>query len=319
MSAYPIIRIIDSHTGGEPTRMVYEGFPVLQGDTVAEQLHDFKQNHDHLRRAIILEPRGHDVMVGALLCRPAAPNALTGVIFFNNEGYLGMCGHGSIGVVASLAYQNKIGTGEHFLETPVGTIKAVLHEDGSVEIVNVPSYRYRQAVEVEVDGLGKIKGDIAWGGNWFFLVSEHGQTLSGSNVAHLTDVCLRIKAALVRDNITGANGGEIDHIELFAAADGNADSKNFVLCPGGEYDRSPCGTGTSAKVACLAADGVLQAGQIWRQESIIGSVFEASYQPNPDSTQPESVIPTLRGSAHVCAQTDLILNPHDPFCFGIEK
>lgn len=317
MSAYPIIRIIDSHTGGEPTRMVYDGFPVLQGDTVAEQLHDFKKNHDHLRRAVILEPRGHDVMVGALLCRPADPKALTGVIFFNNEGYLGMCGHGSIGVVASLAYQNKIGTGEHFLETPVGTIKAVLHEDGSVEIVNVPSYRYRQAVEVEVDGLGKIKGDIAWGGNWFFLVSEHGQTLSGSHVAHLTDVCLRIKAALVRDNITGANGGEIDHIELFAAADGNADSKNFVLCPGGEYDRSPCGTGTSAKVACLAADGVLQAGQIWRQESIIGSVFEASYQPHP--TQPESVIPTLRGSAHVCAQTDLILNPHDPFCFGIEK
>lgn len=316
MSVPSIIRIIDSHTGGEPTRMVYDGFPELTGDTVTEQLHDFKQNHDHLRRAVILEPRGHDVMVGALLCRPADPKALTGVIFFNNEGYLGMCGHGSIGVVASLAYQNKIGTGEHFLETPVGTIKAVLHDDGSVEIVNVPSYRYRQAVEVEVEGLGKIKGDIAWGGNWFFLVSEHGQTLSGSHVAHLTDVCLRIKATLVRNNITGENGAEIDHIELFANSE-CADSKNFVLCPGGEYDRSPCGTGTSAKVACLAADGVLQAGQIWRQESIIGSVFEASYQTHP--TLPERVIPTLRGSAHVCAQSDLILNPNDPFCFGIEK
>lgn len=310
--------LIDSHTGGEPTRMVYQGFPTLKGETLADKLRDFKENHDHLRQAIILEPRGSDVMVGVLLCEPCDKKAVAGVIFFNNEGYLGMCGHGSIGVMASLAYQGKIGVGEHYLETPVGMVKATLHEDGSCSIQNVPSYRYRSQVAVDVPNLGVIHGDIAWGGNWFFLVNDHGQTLTLANVKTLTDVSIAIKDALKAQGITGDNNGEIDHIELF----GNstiADSKSFVLCPGNAYDRSPCGTGTSAKIACLAADGKLQAGQIWRQESIVGSVFLASFEPchdENDSSKP-AIIPTICGTAYVSGETKLVMQEADPFRFGI--
>lgn len=309
--------LIDSHTGGEPTRMVYQGFPELTGDSVAEKLNDFKQNYDYLRRSIILEPRGSEVMVGALLVPPSDDSAVTGVIFFNNEGYLGMCGHGSIGVIASLAYQGKIGVGEHRLETPVGVVTATLHEDGSCSIRNVPSYRYRKQVAVDVPGLGVIHGDIAWGGNWFFLVNDHGQDLQLDNAKQLTEVSLKIKSALKNQDITGDNGGEIDHIELFGNSS-IADSKSFVLCPGGAYDRSPCGTGTSAKIACLAADDKLKPNVIWRQESIVGSVFLASYELNEDACSAEgiTIIPTIRGSAHISAETKLVMQADDPFRWG---
>lgn len=309
--------LIDSHTGGEPTRMVYQGFPELTGDTLAEKLNDFKQNYDHLRRSIILEPRGSEVMVGALLVPPSDDSAVAGVIFFNNEGYLGMCGHGSIGVIASLAYQGKIGVGEHRLETPVGVVTATLHEDGSCSIRNVPSYRYRKQVAVDVPDLGIIHGDIAWGGNWFFLVNNHGQDLQLDNAKQLTEVSLKIKSALKDQGITGDNGGEIDHIELFGGSS-IADSKSFVLCPGGAYDRSPCGTGTSAKIACLAADDKLKPNAIWRQESIVGSVFLANYELNEDVCSAEgiAIIPTIRGSAHISAETKLVMQADDPFRWG---
>ena len=318
-------KIIDSHTGGEPTRMVYDGFPELVGETMQDKLQYFKQNFDHLRQSIILEPRGNDVLVGALLLPATDPKATAGVIFFNNAGYLGMCGHGTIGVVASLAYQQKITTGTHWFETPVGLIKTTLHDDGSCSIQNVPSYRYKKQVEVQVPELGLIRGDIAWGGNWFFLVSEHGQDIQANNVEKLTQVTMQIKQALITANISGENGGEIDHIELFADSnDAQADSKNFVLCPGAAYDRSPCGTGTSAKLACLAADDLLAPGQIWRQQSVVGSVFTGSYQYATDLNNTEStaypehtIIPTICGHAHVCAETTLIVQEDDPFKWGI--
>lgn len=311
------LSIIDSHTGGEPTRMVYEGFPKLAGASVSEQLADFKKNYDHLRRAIILEPRGSEVMVGALLCPSTDPKAVSGVIFFNNEGYLGMCGHGSIGVIASLAYQGKIGAGVHWLETPVGMVQATLYADGRCCIQNVPSYRYRAQVAVDVPTLGKVVGDIAWGGNWFFLVNNHGQTLHWQNTKKLTKAASLIKSALKEAGITGADGGEIDHIELFGASD-TADSKSFVLCPGGAYDRSPCGTGTSAKVACLAADNKLQANTIWRQQSIVGSIFEASFVWCDEAGYPQNtIIPSIIGQAYISAESRLIMQADDPFCFGI--
>ena len=320
-------KIIDSHTGGEPTRMVYEGFPNLNGYTIQEKLHDFKQNFDHLRQSIILEPRGNDVLVGALLCEPTDPRAKAGVIFFNNCGYLGMCGHGTIGVIASLAYQKKITPGEHYLETTVGLVKATLHEDGSCSVQNVPSYRYQKQVAVQVPNIGPVHGDIAWGGNWFFLVSEHPQAIKASNVQSLTQFSLQIKSALHEAGITGANNGEIDHIELFGQSElASANSKSFVLCPGAAYDRSPCGTGTSAKLACLAADNLLAPGQTWVQESVIGSIFSASYQPaerlseNQSASHPypdNTIIPTIRGYAHVCAETSLIVQNSDPFKWGI--
>jgi len=294
------IEYVDSHTGGEPTRTLIAGGPCLGEGSVAERLTILRRDFDYVRSAAVNEPRGSDVMVGALLCEP------NGVIFFNNAGYLGMCGHGAIGVVATLAYLGRIATGEHILDTPVGTVTATLHADGRVSIGNVPSYRYLKAVTVSVDGLGPVTGDVAWGGNWFFLVSDHGQSLELGNVDRLTDVTWRIRQALRTAGVTGAEGAEIDHIELFAG------NRNFVLCPGKAYDRSPCGTGTSAKLACLAADGKLAPGEIWRAESIVGSVFEGTYQ-----TEGAYIRPTITGRAWISAHGRLILDPSDPFVHGI--
>ena len=309
---YQKIHIIDSHTGGEPTRMVYAGFPDLGTGSMAERLEVLKNQYDHFRRGVILEPRGNDVLVGALLCEPVNPEATAGVIFFNNTGYLNMCGHGTIGLIASLAYQGKITAGVHRIETPVGDVVCTLHEDGSVSIDNVPAYRYQAKVAVEVDGLGTVVGDIAWGGNWFFLVSQKFVDINVANAEALTDITWRIRQALIAQNITGENGGDVDHIELFQDCD-FADSQSFVLCPGKQYDRSPCGTGTSAKLACLAADGKLAEGDTWQQASVIGSQFTGSYTRIDANT----VRPTIRGSANISAETTVILDNQDPFQWGI--
>ena len=306
------ISIIDSHTGGEPTRLVIDGGPELGHGPLSERLDLLKRQHDRFRSAVVCEPRGSDVLVGALLCEPHAPDCAAGVIFFNNVGYLGMCGHGTIGLVASLAFMGRIGAGRHRIDTPVGVVEAELHADGSVTVDNVASYRAQTQVTVEVPGHGPVTGDVAWGGNWFFLVSGHGLELGVANVEALTAYSVAVGAALERAGITGEGGALIDHIELFAPSRTGADSQSFVLCPGKAYDRSPCGTGTSAKLACLAADGKLAEGALWKQESVIGSVFEASY-----SYRGELLIPSIRGRAWVNAQAQLILDPTDPFVWGI--
>lgn len=305
------ITVIDSHTGGEPTRLVIDGFPDLGRGSMAERRQRLAGEHDAWRTACVLEPRGSDVLVGALLCEPVDPKACAGVIFFNNSGYLGMCGHGTIGLVASLAHLGRIGPGVHAIETPVGTVQATLHEDRSVSVRNVPAYRYRKALSVEVPGIGPVVGDVAWGGNWFFLIADHGQRVAGDNLDALTAYTFAVQQALEQQGFRGEDGGLIDHIELFAE-DPHADSRNFVLCPGKAYDRSPCGTGTSAKLACLAADGKLQPGQIWRQASVIGSEFEGSYEPAG-----ERIVPTIRGRAFISAEASLIIEPDDPFAWGI--
>ncbi|MFM2143506.1 MAG: hypothetical protein RLZZ476_2050 [Verrucomicrobiota bacterium] len=283
------IPIIDSHTGGEPTRVVLSG-------VTAEELETY-------RRAIICEPRGHEVIVGALLVEPKDASCAAGVIFFNNVGLLGMCGHGMIGLIATLKHLGRISAGEHRVETPVGVVTAVLDESGRVSIRNVPSYR--QAKGVKASG---VTGDVAWGGNWFFLVSNHGFDLTLKNVPQLTQASLSMREA-----VRAAGYPEVDHVELFGPPhDAGNHSRNFVLCPGGEYDRSPCGTGTSAKLACLAADGKLAPGETWRQESILGSVFEGSYQNGEGG-----IIPTITGEAFITAESTLLLDPADPFQFGI--
>jgi 4-hydroxyproline epimerase len=260
----------------------------------------------------VLEPRGSDVVVGALLCEPVAPDATAGVIFFNNAGYLGMCGHGTIGLVATLAHMGRITAGTHRIETPVGTVTATLHADGAVSVHNLPAYRHLHQVAIDVPGHGTVRGDVAWGGNWFFLVSEHGQRVASDNLPALTAYTSLLREALARQGITGKDGAEIDHIEIFADDDSGADSRNFVLCPGLVYDRSPCGTGTSAKIACLAADGKLAPGEVWRQASVIGSVFEASY-----ALEDGQVVPTIRGRAHISAEATLLIEEDDPFGWGI--
>jgi 4-hydroxyproline epimerase len=306
------IHVIDSHTGGEPTRLVIDGFPDLGTGTMAERRVLLAERHDAWRAATVLEPRGSDVVVGALLCAPQDPANAAGVIFFNNSGYLGMCGHGTIGLIASLAYLGRITPGEHRIETPVGTVTTTLHTDGSVSVRNVPAYRLHHELAVDVPGYGRVVGDVAWGGNWFFLISDHGQRVASDNLEALMAYSCAVQQALKDQGIRGDNGGEIDHIELFADDD-QADSRNYVLCPGKAYDRSPCGTGTSAKVACLAADGKLAPGALWRQASIIGSQFEASYTLQDDG----KVIPTLRGRAHMSADATLLIEDKDPFGWGI--
>jgi 4-hydroxyproline epimerase len=310
------VRIIDSHTGGEPTRVVIEGGPDLGGGSMAERLRLFREEFDEFRTAVVSEPRGSDVIVGALLCEPVDPACAAGVIFFNNVGYLGMCGHGAIGLTVTLAHMGLIDLGEHRIETPAGEVIAVLEEDGEVTINNVPSHRTAHEVAVNVDGYGLLHGDVAWGGNWFFLVSDHRQEIALSRVEELTDFTWRIRQALEANGITGEDGQEIDHIELFGPpARSDADSRNFVLCPGRAYDRSPCGTGTSAKLACLAADGKLREGDVWRQEGIVGSLFEGTVL----EIDGDRVLPAIKGSAHVNAEATLILDPKDPFCMGIRK
>ena len=305
------IQIIDSHTGGEPTRLVIGGFPDLGTGSMAERRAVLAAQHDAWRATTVLEPRGNDVIVGALLCEPVDPANAAGVVFFNNTGYLGMCGHGTIGLVASLAHMGRIQPGVHGIETPVGTVSTTLHEDGSVSVRNVPAFRLHHRLAVDVPGYGTVIGDVAWGGNWFFLVTEHSQRVTSDNLQALTQFTTAIQQALEAQGHRGSDGGVIDHIEVFADDD-QADSRNFVLCPGGAYDRSPCGTGTSAKLACLAADGKLQPGQVWRQASIIGSVFEASYEREDDK-----IVPTLRGRAHMSAEATLLIEQDDPFAWGI--
>jgi 4-hydroxyproline epimerase len=308
------IHVIDSHTGGEPTRVVISGGPDLGTGPLTDRRARFREQFDEFRSAVVNEPRGSDVVVGAILCPPVDPESITGVLFFNNVGYLHMCVHGTMGLVVTLAHLGRIPPGKHRIDTVVGTVTATLHEEGRVTISNVPSYRTAQGVAVNVEGVGTITGDVAWGGNWFFLVNDHGEAIRPDNVERLTKVAWRIRQALEREGITGDDGGEIDHIELFSPTDiPGADSRNFVLCPGKAFDRSPCGTGTSAKLACLAADGKLAEGQIWRQASIVGSIFEGSI------TQLDNgrVIPHVTGSAYVNAEATLLVNSADPFRMGI--
>lgn len=309
------LRVIDSHTGGEPTRIIVSGGPDLGNGSVASKLAVFRERFDAIRSAVVNEPRGSDAIVGALLCQPQDQASAAGVIFFNNVGYLGMCGHGTIGLMVTLAHLKKLSPGLHQIESSVGKVTARLYDDGRVTVQNVPSYRLASKVKVDVPGHGPLTGDVAWGGNWFFLVNDHGMDISLANIDRLTEFSWSIRQQLTEQNIAGRDGEEIDHIELFGPPEvPGANSKNFVLCPGKSYDRSPCGTGTSAKMACLYADGKLRAGEVWRQESIVGSVFEGSIVESDGELHP-----SITGSAFINADSELILDPHDPFCFGIRK
>jgi 4-hydroxyproline epimerase len=305
------IRVIDSHTGGEPTRLVLEGGPDLGDGPLAERALRFRRHFDDYRCAIVNEPRGSDPLVGALLVKPHRADCAYGVIYFNNVGYLGMCGHGTIGLIASLKFAGKIAPGAFKIDTPVGAVEVELRPDGRINVANVVSYRSHTRVAVDVPGIGPVVGDVAWGGNWFFLISEHSQIIDLAHVDALTDFSWRVRAVL---NTEGHP--LVDHVEVFGPAVlPGGHSRNFVLCPGKAYDRSPCGTGTSAKLACLAADGKLDEGAVWMQESLIGSTFEASFRWH-DRSKGE-IVPSITGSAHVTGENVLRLDPDDPFCWGI--
>jgi 4-hydroxyproline epimerase len=314
MSQAPL-HVIDSHTEGEPTRVVISGGPDLGGGPLVDRARILREKHDWLRSAVCNEPRGHEAMVGALVCPPHEPDCCCGVIFFNNVSTLNMCIHGTIGLVVTLGHLGKISAGVHRIDTPVGVISAELRDDGSVEVANVASYRKSAAVPVEVPGWGTVRGDIAWGGNWFFLIEGHGPAVDFRNLEALTCFTWSVRQELGKQGITGDNGMEIDHIEVFGppADPALADSRNFVLCPGKAYDRSPCGTGTSAKLACLHAAGKLKSAEIWRQASILDTLFQGTIQELPDG----KIIPRISGRAWVNGESIYHFDPTDPFRHGI--
>jgi len=307
------MRVIDSHTEGEPTRVIVDGGPPLGDGPLAERRARFAREFDHVRRFAVNEPHGHDAIVGALLCEPHDKSCAAGVIYFNNVGYIGMCGHGTIGLAVTLAHMGRLEPGRHRFETPVGIVGVELIDHCTATVENVESYRFAKAVEVEVAGLGAVRGDVAWGGNWFFLTSFAPCDLELANLGPLTEAATAIHDALQAQGVRGKDGALVDHIEIFGPARSHdANSRNFVLCPGGAYDRSPCGTGTSAKLACLHADGKLQRGEVWVQESIIGSRFRASFEPGPTG----GVLPCIGGRAFICAESKLLEDPRDPFRYG---
>ncbi|MBS0266070.1 MAG: proline racemase family protein [Planctomycetes bacterium] len=307
------MQFIDSHTAGEPTRVIVAGAPDLGAGPIRDRLARLRAQ-DWFRQSVILEPRGSDAVVGAVLCEPHEPGCAAGVIFINNTGYLGMCGHGAIGLAVTLHHLGRIGLGRHAFDTPVGVVQVDVLGPNLVAIENVASYRLRQRVEITVEGLGRVVGDVAWGGNWFFLIESSPFPLGLVNVKELTEAADKVRRALWDQGVTGTEGAEIDHVEFFGPAQtADAQSRNFVYCPGGAYDRSPCGTGTSAKVACLAADGKLKPGEIWVQESVIGSRFTASYRLDPSG----KVIPRIEGAAYVCTEGWLLRQDNDPFRNGI--
>jgi 4-hydroxyproline epimerase len=308
------VEVIDSHTEGEPTRVVVAGGPDLGSGDMPDRLKRLRSEFDDFRCGVVCEPRGSEVVVGALLCEPVDPKSAAGVIFFNDVGYLGMCGHGTIGLVTTLAHMGRIGPGQQQIETPVGTVSTYLHEDGRVSVSNVSSYRFRASVPVDVPGYGCFTGDIAWAGNWFFLIGEHRFDLSLANRAELVDASTAIRSALIDSGITGDGGALIDHIEFFAAPrSSRGSSRNFVLCPGASFDRSPCGTGTSAKMACLYADGKLAPGDVWIQEGILGTFFEGRITGTPNG----HIRPEITGRAWVTGESRLLFQSNDPFVGGI--
>jgi 4-hydroxyproline epimerase len=308
------IRVIDSHTEGEPTRVIIDPWGDLRGATMAERRDDMRSRADALRRAIVCEPRGHAAIVGALLTEPVTPGAAAGIIFFNNETYLGMCGHGLIGVTRTLQHLGKLSPGPAIFDTPVGTVRAELGEGGEVTIENVPSFAHALDVSVNVPEHGDVKGDVAYGGNWFFITHFDEMPLTMANAGELTRITRDIAQALRDDGITGTDRAEIDHIELSGPAmNAGADARNFVLCSGGEYDRSPCGTGTSATMAVLHARNELPLNEMWRQESITGGLFTGWLEQGSGGT----LIPRIRGRAYITGESTLIFDPDDPFRMGL--
>lgn len=308
------MRVVDSHTEGEPTRVVVDGWPQPRGDTMAERRDDLRDRFDHLRRAVVCEPRGHDAIVGALLTPPTTAGSVAGIVFFNNGTYLGMCGHGLIGVVKTLQHLGRLAPGRARFNTPVGVVSAELAADGSVTIENVAARTHARDVPVDVPGYGRVVGDVAWGGNWFFITRSDHVPVDTAHLHELRRFTQALQDAIRAAGITGSDGGDIDHIEISAPPQrADADCRNYVLCSGGEYDRSPCGTGTAAKMATLHARGELAVGEQWRQEGIVGGMFTGWLTAGANG----ELVPHIRGTAYITGDSTLRFDASDPFRFGI--
>jgi 4-hydroxyproline epimerase len=307
------IEVVDSHTEGEPTRVIVGGWPELTASTMEGRRAELAERFDSLWRGVVLEPRGHDALVAALLTPPVSHGAAAGVVFFDNVGPLWMCGHGTIGVVRTLEHLGRIAPGPVRLDTPAGPVGAELGVDGTVTLENVPASSHAQDVTVRLPGGGSVTGDVAYGGNWFFVSETHGERVAPDNMERLREVTLAIQRALADAGVTGAAGEVVDHVILQGPpARADADRRNYVMCPGGAYDRSPCGTGTSATMAILHARGRLELGRRWRQESITGSVFTGWLEERDGALRPR-----IQGRAYVTGRARLLFDPRDPFRGGL--
>jgi proline racemase len=328
-----VVQAVDSHTAGEPTRIVTGGVPPVRGATMADKRAALQRDHDHLRRALVLEPRGHDAIVLAYLLPPCDPAADLGVVFANDAGYLGMCGHGAIGVATVAVALGMVPAVEPVtevrLDTPAGTVRCrvavTAGRPTSVTITNVPSFLFRQRAVVDVHGFGKVAADIAYGGNWFAFVEAEqlGLAVGKVHLPVLMQAATAVREALVRDGVRGVHPdrGEselVDHVKLFVPLDGDEPgARALTLCPGAAYDRSPCGTGTSAKLAVLHAKGELEVGQWFRSESVLGTSFRARIASTTAVGRFTAVVPEVEGSAYVTALTQFVIDPNDPCRHGI--
>lgn len=327
------IQAIDSHTAGEPTRVVTGGLPAIRGATMADKRAGLQRAHDHLRRALVLEPRGHDAIVLAYLLSPCRAGADLGVVFANDAGYLGMCGHGAIGVATVAVATGMVAAQEPVtelvLDTPAGAVACRVAVDGgrptSVTITNVPSFLFRQRVVVPVHGFGKVAADVAYGGNWFAFVEadQLGLMVEKNHLPVLMQAATAIREALVREGVRGRHPDRdddeiIDHVKLFAPLDGpTPGARALTLCPGAAYDRSPCGTGTSAKLAVLHAKGELATGEWFRSQSVLGTEFRARVVSTTDVGGNPAVVPEIEGSAWITGFATFVVDPDDPCAFGL--
>ena len=308
------MHVIDSHTGGEPTRVILDGGPDLGSGPLAERAQRLATDHVDFYQSVILEPRGQVAMVAAMLVEPEDDSCVTGVIYFDADAVLGMCGHGTIGLAVTLAHMGLIDVGTHKIETPVGVVQIELSDANTVTVTNIESRRVHGKAAVRVEGLGTVTGDLAYGGNWFFIVDPSPIPVEPSNIRALTDAAIAVREATIAAGLCGEHGEPVDHVIFQAPSPSEGiHSRNFVLCPDDAYDRSPCGTGSSARLACLAADGLLGPGEEITQESVIGSPYRLSYQPGHNG----GVIPTITGQAFVMAESTLIFSKSDPFKNGI--
>jgi proline racemase len=334
---YTVFETIDSHTMGEPTRIIVKGFPELAGNTMMERKKYLEENFDHYRTALMLEPRGHKDMFGAILTEPISKEADLGVIFMDTGGYLNMCGHGSIGSSTVAVETGLVKVTEPYtevvLEAPAGLIQARIKvEKGKAvetSILNVPAFLYLKDVEVEIDGYGKIPLDISFGGSFFAMINAEkiGLTLNTENIGEITELGMKI-IKKVNDTVEIKHPyldiTTVDLAEFYCSpTNAAANKKNVVIFGDNQVDRSPCGTGTSAKLALLYAKGELSIGEEFVYESITGSMFKGVITEEIEINGYKAVLPQITGSAYITGFNRWVIDERDPlkdgFIFGKRK
>ena len=325
------ITTIDAHTAGEPLRVLVDGFPNLPGDTILAKRRYAREKLDHLRRALMWEPRGHADMYGCIVTEPVTPDGTLGVLFLHNEGFSTMCGHGVIGLaVVALDTGMITVSGEPAvikMDTPAGRVTAYATRDrGRVTHVffhNVPSYVFALDQVVDVPGVGQVRYDVAFGGAYYAFVraDEVGVGLDVADARALIDLGMRIKRAVMASlPLTHPTDPDLAFlygtIFVGAAADPAHHSRNVCIFADGELDRSPTGTGVSARAALHFARGEIGLNEPFVVESILGTTFTGSvHAPTTFASYP-AVIPQVAGMAYICGRNHILINPEDPLRHG---